>query len=172
MEPQPTVIPDDDASPDQSRSGAGVPAFVASAYEALHREVFAFLVRATRDEAAAEADLEETYLRLASEIRDGRLPADARGWLYRTAAGLAVARGERKTRSARVASQEASREIEVVLAGLSLDARIALLLAGAGFSGNEIAAMMGRSVAATRTLLGRARARVRIRRDLFAVESR
>ena len=67
-----------------------------------------------------------------------------------------------------VVGREGVAEMERVLEGLSAEARLALLLSGEGFSGDEIAATIGRSAAATRTLLSRARARVRIRRELFA----
>jgi DNA-directed RNA polymerase specialized sigma24 family protein len=48
------------------------------------------------------------------------------------------------------------------MASLATDARTALLLSADGFSGEEIAAAIGRSHAATRTLLTRARIRVRL----------
>ena len=48
-----------------------------------------------------------------------------------------------------------------VLADLDPGARAALLLASEGFSGAEIATAIGRSEAATRTLLCRTRLRVR-----------
>ena len=48
-----------------------------------------------------------------------------------------------------------------VLADLDPIARAALLLSSEGFSGAEIAAAIGRSDAATRTLLCRTRMRVR-----------
>ena len=48
-----------------------------------------------------------------------------------------------------------------VLADLDPVARTALLLAAEGFSGAEIAAAIGRSESATRTLLCRTRLRVR-----------
>ncbi len=171
MEPQPTKIPDGDSSPVQPRDGTGYDALVVSAYEAHHAEVFAFLVRATRDQAIAEELLLETYLRLGSEAREGRALGEVRSWLYRTAAGLVIGRGGRESPSLRRPDRAHAAQIDVVLDGLSDDARVALLLAGAGLSGEQIAVTMGRSGAATRTLLGRARARIRVRRDLFAAEA-
>ncbi len=50
-----------------------------------------------------------------------------------------------------------------VLADLGPGARAALLLSSEGFSGAEIAAAIGRSEAATRTLLCRTRTQVRSR---------
>jgi DNA-directed RNA polymerase specialized sigma24 family protein len=58
--------------------------------------------------------------------------------------------------------RERAAEIDRVLDGLSADARLALLMSGRGFAGSEIAAAIGRSGAATRTLICRARARVRV----------
>jgi DNA-directed RNA polymerase specialized sigma24 family protein len=49
-----------------------------------------------------------------------------------------------------------------VLMLLSAEARAALLLSADGFSGEEIAAAIGRSHGATRTLLSRARVKVRV----------
>ena len=67
---------------------------------------------------------------------------------------------------------ERTGDIERVLEGLSTDARVALLLSSEGFAGEAIATAIGRSSAATQTLLGLARARVRVRRELFADELR
>ena len=188
-----TAMPDVDASPVRSRDGAGVEAFVVSAYEAHHAEVFAFLARSTRDRSVAEDLLQETYLRLTKEARYGRTPLQVRGWLYRVASSLVIERSRRQTTALRwlgrygrrehermiapspeagVLSREQATEMERVLEGLSADARLALLLSGEGFNGEEIAAAIGRSAGATRTLLCRARARVRVRRDLFAEAAR
>jgi DNA-directed RNA polymerase specialized sigma24 family protein len=57
--------------------------------------------------------------------------------------------------------RERTAELEAALAGLPADARLGLLLAGQGFSGREIAEAIGRSEAATRTLMCRVRMRVR-----------
>ena len=58
---------------------------------------------------------------------------------------------------------EASRGVHAALAELSADERAGLLLAAHGFSGAEIATSIGRSQAATRTLMCRARAKLRVR---------
>jgi RNA polymerase sigma factor (sigma-70 family) len=193
VEPPPTAINDVDASPVRARAGTGAEAFVVSAYEAHHAEVFAFLARATRDTSVAEDLLQDTYLRLTKEAREGRAPLEVRAWLYRVASNLVISRARRPTTTGRgfgrygrrerqeltapspeagVMSREGMAEIERVLEGLSGDARLALLLSGEGFAGEEIAETIGRSTAATRTLLCRARARVRVRRELFAEEAR
>lgn len=192
METQPTAIPDGSPRPIGAGAGAGVHGFVVSAFETHHAEVFSFLARATRDRSAAEDLLQETYLRLAREVRAGLAPVEVHAWLYRTATNLVIGGARRHATATRwlgrygrpeddpvgapspkagVPSRERAAEMERVLEGLSLDARLALLLSGAGFAGDEIAAAIDRTSAATRTILGRARARVRIRRDLFAGEA-
>ena len=60
-----------------------------------HAEVYAFLVRTTRDPEVAEDLLSEAYLRLTREVRAGRAPDNTRAWLYRVGANLAVSRGRR-----------------------------------------------------------------------------
>jgi DNA-directed RNA polymerase specialized sigma24 family protein len=56
---------------------------------------------------------------------------------------------------------ETRREVWAALARLPTDARTALLLAAHGFSGRDIARMLGRSELATRSLICRARLRLR-----------
>jgi DNA-directed RNA polymerase specialized sigma24 family protein len=141
-----------------------------SAFTAHHRELYAFLARATLDPSVAEDLLRLTYARLATEVRAGRALPQVRTWLYRVAAELAsrpVPRAGIAT-AADAARGSRAAELEDVLRGLSPEARIALLLSAEGFSGPEIADVMGRPVAETRTLLYRARSRVRIRRELYA----
>jgi RNA polymerase sigma-70 factor (ECF subfamily) len=156
-------------------------AIVRAAFEAHHTELFTFLLRSTRDAAAAEDLLQDTFLRLTREIDAGRTPEQLRAWLYRVAANLAISRVRRartalnwlrqqqagpltdhvRSPEASVIDHERSAEIEAALATLDPDARTAMLLSADGFSGMEIAATIGRSHAATRTMLSRARLRVR-----------
>ena len=155
---------------------------IASAFDTYHTEIYSFLRRSTRDERAAEDLLQETYLRLTKEVDAGRSPEHLRAWLYRVATNLAVSRGRRAStavawlnRHGRQASaahvespesdvlaREGRSALEAALAALPTDARTALLLSADGFSGEEIATAIGRSHAATRTLLTRARVRVRL----------
>ena len=157
-------------------------ALVVAAWADHHAEVYAFLVRTTRDPAVAEDLLSEAYLRLTREARAGRTPDNVRAWLYRVGANLAVSRGRRlsaafrgivrirtttappmttQTPEAHYLAREGRANLLAVLADLDPGARAALLLASEGFSGAEIAAAIGRSEAATRTLLCRTRMRVR-----------
>ena len=159
-------------------------AVVVTAWADHHDEVFAFLVRTTRDPEVAEDLLQEAYLRLTREARADRTPDNIRAWLYRVGANLAVSRGRRISAAFRgivrlravegglrmedapeasYLGREGRAALLGVLADLDPGARAALLLAAEGFSGAEIAAAIGRSDAATRTLLCRTRVQVRSR---------
>jgi RNA polymerase sigma factor (sigma-70 family) len=166
----------------QRRDSAAELAILA-AWSDHHDELYAFLVRATRDPDTAEDLLSEAFLRLTREVRAGRTPDNVRAWLYRVAANLATSRGRRIAASLRglvrigaasatrtddppeasLLAHEGRSELVAALGGLKPDARTALLLSAEGFSGPEIAAAIGRSEAATRTLLCRTRLSVRSR---------
>ena len=153
---------------------------VVEAWRAHHSEIYGFLVHSTRDHAAAEDLLQDTFLRLTREARDGRMPRLVRPWLFSVASNLAISRARRgstalrwlhrqsdpESRTAespesRTVRHEATSDVAAALGVLSPDARAALLLAAQGFSGVEIAAAIGRSDGATRTLMSRARLRLR-----------
>jgi RNA polymerase sigma-70 factor (ECF subfamily) len=156
-------------------------------YEAHRVEILGFLFRMTRDRESAEDLLQETFIRLITEARAGRMPDNVRAWLYRVA-GNAAASGARRrmvwTRllprlldrreparpEGEVLRSERESELETALASLEPDGRAALLLAAQGFPGREIADSIGRSEAATRTLM--CRSRVRLRLHLEAAEGR
>jgi RNA polymerase sigma factor (sigma-70 family) len=155
--------------------------YVAGAFEAHHIELFSFLRRATNDAAAADELVQETFMRLIRETRGNRRPNHLRGWLYQVAANLAISRGRRATVALKwlrghgsprneepfnppesgLIAHERVRSIERGLSRLGPDARAALLMAGNGFSGAEIAIAIGRSERATRTLMSRSRVRLR-----------
>ena len=162
-------------------SSHGQHAVVTAAFEQYHGELFSFLCRSTRDPAAAEDLMQEAFLRLLQEVDALRGPDNIRAWLYRVAANLAISRSRRRrtavdwmirhgrTTALVVASPESDligrewvENLDAVLADLPADDRTALLLSANGFSGEEIASAIGRSHAATRTLLSRARVRVRL----------
>jgi RNA polymerase sigma-70 factor (ECF subfamily) len=155
---------------------------VADAYETHRRELYAFALRASRDPDIAEELVQEAYLRLVREVQHRR-PDNIRAWLYRVTANLILSRGRRLSVSDRLSHlfvdrgtpeepeaaairHEGSGGLEAALGALSRDARTALLLAASGFSGVEIAATIGRSDAATRTLMCRARLRMREHLDV------
>ena len=178
-DPQPGRI---EIEPAVATIASGSRAVLVDAFRQYRDELFGFLCRSTRDDAAAEDLLQETFLRLAKEIDAGRTPEQLRAWLFRVASNLAISRGRRRAtvvewmrRHGRdtalrvvespesdVIGRERVSALEAALALLPADARTALLLSANGFSGEEIAATIGRSHAATRTLLSRARVRMRV----------
>jgi RNA polymerase sigma-70 factor, ECF subfamily len=156
-------------------------AVVTAAYEQYHAELYSYLRRSTRDEGAAEDLMQESFLRLFKEVEAGRTPDNIRAWLYRVGSNLAISRGRRgrtvidwmsrygrvggstvESPESDVLGRERTASLDAVLAGLPEDDRTALLLSAQGFSGEEIAQAIGRSNGATRTMLCRARVRVRL----------
>ena len=158
---------------------------VLALYDAHHRELANFVRALERDPRAAEDVVSETFVRLIDAIRHGRTPDQPRAWLHRVAANLVIDGGRRRTVVTRflgrlvdhrtapppdetVLRDEASREVWDALCTLPPDARTALMLAAHGFSGHEIADAIGRSDLATRSLL--CRARLRLREQLTGTE--
>ena len=148
-------------------------------YKAHRAELFAFLIRMTRDREAAEDLLQEAFIRLIKEVRAGRMPEAVRPWLYRVAANAAISRGRRGRTWTRLLPRlverrepvrpdsdllrsERETELHTAMARLAPDGRAALLLAAQGFNGHEIAASIGRTEGATRTLLCRSRVQLRL----------
>ena len=179
---RPTVVALATNGPVAARGAAARDAesLVIAAYEAHARDLNAFARSLVRDREAAEDLVAEAYARLVREVHAGRTPDDVRPWLYRVVSNLVLSRGRRLTVAHRflerlvdrrtIESPEARHlrlDVDPALrdAVLSLapDARVALVLAARGASGAEIAATIGRSEAATRTLLTRTRQRVRAR---------
>ena len=180
----------DDPSPVLERAHVAAradEAVLAAIYEERRAELYAFLVGMTRDAEVAEDVLQDTFLRLVREARAGRLPDQVRPWLYRTAANAAIDRGRRGASLLRLLPRllersdpprpeseylrsERDAELHAALAHLAPDRRAALLLAARGFSGAEVADLIGRSEGATRTLL--CRARLELRATLEAAEVR
>jgi RNA polymerase sigma-70 factor, ECF subfamily len=136
----------------------------------------------TRDHAAAEDLLHETFVRLLVETAAGRPPAYLRAWLFRVAANLATSRARRRGVATRRAPElirrdvapspeemlldrEAAQALERRLADLPDPVRVALVLSAHGFTGAEIARRIGRTELATRSLLWRHRGRLRVSLD-------
>lgn len=153
-------------------------ASVAAAYDTHSASVYGLALRATRDPELAADITQEAFLRLLTEGRHGRFPDNVGGWLYRTSSNLIISRARRATVARRLAPRlvprdepdgpdaitlgnEQHRELDAALATLSVADRVALVLAAQGATGEEIATHLGRSHAATRTHLTRARARLR-----------
>ncbi len=151
---------------------------VVDAYDTWQRDIHAFLRAATRDSDTAEDLTQETFIRLLREVRAGRTPDNVRAWLYTVATNLVTSRGRRLAVAERFKAVLAIRGsaegpehdtirderralVQRGLDQLPTDHRTALLLSAHGFSGREIARVLGRTEGATRTLLTRARTRLR-----------
>ncbi len=152
---------------------------VASIYEADRSSLEGFVRTITRDHEAAQEISQEAFTRLLQEVRAGRSPDNPRAWLRRVASNLAISRGrhsqvvDRKRSSlvsheigdsAEVAAvrHEDAQAIVDALGRLQTTDRAALLLAASGLSGAEIGQRLGRSDGAARTLLCRARHKLRL----------
>ena len=157
---------------------ADAEATIVEAYETWQRDIHGFLRAATRDSETAEDLTQETFIRLVREVRAGRTPDNVRAWLYTVASHLVTSRGRRLAVAERFKAIIALRgaadspesdtlrheqrdEVQRALRHLAPDARTAILLAAHGFSGQEVARVLGRTDGATRTLLCRARLRLR-----------
>ena len=136
--------------------------------------------RLTGDSAVAEDVVQEAFTRLWVEVQAGRAPDNVAAWLHRVVANLAASRGRRIQVAVRHADRIATTRTSVSAETLVLDAELrravgealrtlppvdrrAVLLAAHGYRGPEIATRIGRTEAATRTLLCRARSRLRAR---------
>jgi RNA polymerase sigma-70 factor (ECF subfamily) len=190
MDPTSTRLAPDDPIPALERAQSATRADEAeltSIYRERRGELFSFLVGMTRDADIAEDLLQDTFVRLVRESRAGRMPDEVRPWLYRTAANAAIDRGRRGAALGRLLPRLLSRdepsrpesevlrserdaELHAALAHLASDRRAALLLAARGFSGHEVAELLGRTEGATRTLM--CRARLELRGILEATEAR
>jgi RNA polymerase sigma factor (sigma-70 family) len=151
---------------------------VGTAYVAHSAALLRYLTALTRDAEAAEDLTHDAFERLTSQVRAGRAPDDAGGWLHRVGHNLAMSRGRRISVADRRRSELLDRNVApspetiavadedqaavcAVLDALGPVDRQALILASHGYRGAEIASAIGRSDVATRTLMCRARARVR-----------
>lgn len=182
MAVDPTAFPPEAVDTSGTRTAALADAAVMGAWTAHHEEIYAFLVRTTRDVELAEDLLQESFFRLTREVRNGRTPDNARAWLYRVATNLATSRARRLAASlrglarlavtpvvrrteelpeARYLEREGRAALVAAIEDLSPDARAALLLSSEGFGIPEIAAAIDRTPLATRTLLWRTRVRLR-----------
>ncbi|MBA3689332.1 MAG: sigma-70 family RNA polymerase sigma factor [Chloroflexi bacterium] len=147
-------------------------------YESHKGELLAFLVTATRDGELAADLLQESFVRLLRESLVRGLPLEPRAWLFRVAGNLAVSAARRRAVVRRWApwlarhDDEGSAEqeylrredadaVHTALAGLRGDDRIALLMAAHGCTIPEISRAVRRTELATRSLLCRARIRLR-----------
>lgn len=149
------------------------------AFDQYQDRIYGMLLASSRDRDAAADITQETFLRLLAEVRGGRSPQNTGAWLYRVALNLLVSRARRAAGARRVLPRllrperetdtpetvilghEASQAAVKALARLSLIERTAVVLAAQGVSGLEIAAYLGKRPGATRSMLLRARKKLR-----------
>ena len=151
---------------------------VCAAYTQHAQSLRRWLTTFTRQPAVAEDLTQEAFVRLLIEVRAGRTPDDIGAWLHRVGRNLAVSRARRVS----VANQhrgdiatprpQDSPEMLVIaaedeaavcdaVAGMRADDRQAMVMAAYGYQSTEIGQSLGRTQGAVRTMLCRARARVR-----------
>jgi len=140
----------------------------------------------TRDSEVAEDLVQEAFVRLAREVEQGRTPEYPKAWLHQVVQNLVRSWGRHRSVVDRydaayvpppaigspedaILRVERARSVQDVLATLAPAERSSLLLAAEGYSGKEIAERLGRTPEATRTLMCRARSKVRA--QLAAIES-
>jgi RNA polymerase sigma-70 factor (ECF subfamily) len=157
---------------------------IEQAYEAYAPELRRYATARLRDSAAAEDIVQEAFIRLAVEEGALRAPRNQRAWLFRVVLNLIIS-GSRRAEVARRRSShlpiddivlespemaclatERQRALGAALQVAGAAGQTGLLLAAQGYSGREIADVLGRSEGATRTLICRARSQVR--RELAA----
>jgi RNA polymerase sigma-70 factor, ECF subfamily len=149
-----------------------------SMFECHHDELFRAALRVCRDPETAEDLVQEALLRLMIEVDRKGSPDNVRAWLHRVITNLALSLGRRATVSRRYAGALVRRDEPATPEAIVLDlesrtalaaaldtlpeaTRTALVLAASGYPGAEIAAAIGRSDTATRTMMSRARLKLR-----------
>jgi RNA polymerase sigma-70 factor (ECF subfamily) len=164
--------------------GADVDADVVAACAAHGPGLERYVRSLVRDQDAVDDICQEVFVRLWTVSRDGRAPELPGAWMHRVAHNLAVSGGRRRRTAERATERLAAygtvpsveetvlrrqddEQLAAALGRVSSSDRDVMLLAAYGYRGSEISARMGRSEAATRTLLSRAR--TRLRRELETV---
>ncbi len=149
------------------------------AYRTGHDALVRRLTVLTRDRDEATDLAAEAFVRLASEIVAGRSPTEPSAWLYRVGSNLAASRGRHLAVADRRAASlpvpdappipeqlvvraELGRALRSELRRLSEPERRAVVLAAEGYPPAEIATVIARTPGATRTLLCRARSKLRL----------
>ena len=167
----------------RSTPATDLDAFITVSYEEHSSSIYGLALRSTRSPDLAADITQEAFLRLFAEGQRGRFPEHVGGWLYRTSSNLIISGARRQSVARRFAPRLVRRDesagpetialgrerrshIDDALASLSVPDRMVLVLAAQGATGQEIAGYLGRSDGATRTLLSRARVRLRAALDL------
>lgn len=166
------------ASADRATLLADPASLVTALYDAHQQDLYSFALTAAAEPSLADDVVQEAFLRLVGEVRKGRIPQNPGGWLYRVVANLIISQGRRRRTMLRLRPLERgpavarSAEDESILRErygdlwtglrhLPAEGRVALLLAAQGVPGRDIAQVIGRSETTTRTILFRARRRLR-----------
>jgi RNA polymerase sigma-70 factor (ECF subfamily) len=151
---------------------------VEAAFDAHAPQLKAFALAAVRDDDAADDLVQETFIRFVRQVRSRSVPDNVGGWLHRVCANLITSQGRRRSVANRKKPMLVDRTVAVsaedhvirmdeaarlrdALGELPVDARVALLMAAAGFSPAEIGRAVGRSANATSVYVCRARVRLR-----------
>ena len=146
---------------------------VETAFDAHAPQLKAFALAADRDEDTADDLVQETFIRFVRQARSGSVPDN-----IRVCANLITSQGRRRSlvnrkkpllvdrtvavsAEDRVIRMDEAARLRDALGELPADARVALLMAAAGFSPAEIGQAVGRSTNATSTYICRARVRLR-----------
>ena len=88
-------LPGDDRTRDHGSDGMDSAGMLDAAFRAHAPALRGRLIGLTRDPAAADDLLGESFLRLATEIDAGRAPLEPAAWLYRVGRNLAISRARR-----------------------------------------------------------------------------
>jgi RNA polymerase sigma-70 factor (ECF subfamily) len=132
----------------------------------------------TRDEDETADICQEVFIKLLVAGRAGRMPDSPAAWMTRVAHNIVVSAARRKSTSERtldrlsepephestedaVIGRERDAFVRDALTGVRPVEREAMILAAQGFHAGEIGGLLGRTELATRTLLCRARGRLR-----------
>jgi len=151
---------------------------VEAAFDAHAPQLKAFALAAVRDDDTADDLVQETFIRFVRQVRTDRVPDNVGGWLHRVCANLITSQARRRSlfsrkkpllvdRTVGVSAEDRairldeSARLRDALDELPVDARVALLMAAAGYSPAEVGEAIGRSTNATSTYICRARVRLR-----------
>ena len=151
---------------------------IAAAYVAHASQLRGRFLRRTRDEARADDLVQDAFARLVVQSRAGLMPDNVGGWLYRVGMNLLASEARHRAVAQRKAAYLATDDLDPspegaaechelegrlrsALAAMAPIDRTAIMLAAGGRTGGDIARRLGRSECATRTLLCRARSKLR-----------
>ena len=124
---------------------------VEAAFDAHAPQLKAFALAAVRDDDAADDLVQETFIRFVRQVRSNSVPDNIGGWLHRVCANLITSEGRRRgvanrkkpilvdrtvavSAEDRVIRMDEAAHLRDALGQLPVDARVALLMAAAGFS--------------------------------------